>query len=579
MKKHLFYTLLLIFIATAIVTLCGVTGVLSIKDEYLQPLIAALLIEIAVAIIGLFRKTEFFSENIPTHGQSLDGEKDFGVVQADPGMDQYASVFKHKHIEHIRFPGEELVSDVKLIKALNKAKDLAENERVDEAIAIYKKLLIDSRTLNVLNDYAKLLFRTGEVEEAERLFDEIVSVATFEGNIGWISRANANLSLIYQAKGELNKAERLLETSKMFNEKLKHKAGIADNLRHLADILRVRGNVIRAHEEYKKALELFQEISYDPGSADACSGLGKAFKLLGDYDASIIYQSGSLELNLEHRRKSCIADNYSELGSVYRIQGNLSEAESHLNEALSMNIAMKRQRGIMENIGRLGLIYLYQGHEEKAEKYLKDALDMSQRLPSIEDTAKHIANLAKLEWFRGNYDHAQKHLKQAKNLHEQIGSENGIANVEFIFGGVLLTTGKYEDAETQVSLSKEIWVRMGNKKGIADCYELLAMVYMRKAISRKPSLLGKAKQFALIAIEESEKIGAMLTLGSATQTLGAILEKSGNIAEALEKYESAKRIFDKNGELRKSEMVLKKIASLKMLITNPLKSEAVSREC
>jgi len=62
MKKHLFYTALAIFIATSAVTLAAIFRLVPIEEKYLDKLIWAFLIQLAAAIISLFRRTNFFSE-------------------------------------------------------------------------------------------------------------------------------------------------------------------------------------------------------------------------------------------------------------------------------------------------------------------------------------------------------------------------------------------------------------------------------------------------------------------------------------------------------------------------------------
>ena len=63
MKAHLFYTFLVIFAATALVTLLGVTNVIVIKDGYLTALVSAFLIELAGAVIAIFKSADFFDRN------------------------------------------------------------------------------------------------------------------------------------------------------------------------------------------------------------------------------------------------------------------------------------------------------------------------------------------------------------------------------------------------------------------------------------------------------------------------------------------------------------------------------------
>ena len=63
MKAHLFYTFLVIFAATSIVTLLGVTSVITIREGYLTALVGAFLIELAGAVIAIFKSADFFASD------------------------------------------------------------------------------------------------------------------------------------------------------------------------------------------------------------------------------------------------------------------------------------------------------------------------------------------------------------------------------------------------------------------------------------------------------------------------------------------------------------------------------------
>jgi len=61
LKAHLFYTFLVIFAATSVITLLGVTSVITIREGYLTALISAFLIELAGAVIAIFKGADFFA--------------------------------------------------------------------------------------------------------------------------------------------------------------------------------------------------------------------------------------------------------------------------------------------------------------------------------------------------------------------------------------------------------------------------------------------------------------------------------------------------------------------------------------
>jgi hypothetical protein len=61
LKTHLFYTFLAIFAATSVVTLLGVTNVIPIHGGYLTALVTAFLLELAGAVIAIFKSANFFA--------------------------------------------------------------------------------------------------------------------------------------------------------------------------------------------------------------------------------------------------------------------------------------------------------------------------------------------------------------------------------------------------------------------------------------------------------------------------------------------------------------------------------------
>jgi SNF family Na+-dependent transporter len=79
MKKALFYVFLVIFALTALVALLGVIGAVNVKEPYLGRLFAVLILQVAGAVIGLYKKTNFWEEHLDrnplTYHPTKDAEK------------------------------------------------------------------------------------------------------------------------------------------------------------------------------------------------------------------------------------------------------------------------------------------------------------------------------------------------------------------------------------------------------------------------------------------------------------------------------------------------------------------------
>ena len=59
-KIILFYTFLIVFVATAVITLLGVIKKVSIREKYLNTLFFILLVQLVGSVIGLYKTTDFF---------------------------------------------------------------------------------------------------------------------------------------------------------------------------------------------------------------------------------------------------------------------------------------------------------------------------------------------------------------------------------------------------------------------------------------------------------------------------------------------------------------------------------------
>ena len=95
MKKSdiLFYTFLLIFVATAILTLLGITKVIEIESLYLNVLVGAFLIELAGTVIGFTRFIDLSDKNVPVESLS------FAIETFDKLSDELEAVINNQPIQ------------------------------------------------------------------------------------------------------------------------------------------------------------------------------------------------------------------------------------------------------------------------------------------------------------------------------------------------------------------------------------------------------------------------------------------------------------------------------------------------
>jgi hypothetical protein len=157
-QASFFYSFLGIFIATAIVTLLGVTGVVTIRDTQLNLLLGAYLIELAAAVVALYRRTDFYQTKEGDHSKeqstdNLAAAWSSTIEAFDKISDEIDSAIKNKPIDpkHVHSF---------LIR------------RIGDSVAAYRLMkVVTSKELEELPEVERDLIRTRESSMADFMSD------------------------------------------------------------------------------------------------------------------------------------------------------------------------------------------------------------------------------------------------------------------------------------------------------------------------------------------------------------------------------------------------------------------------
>ncbi len=170
----LFYTFIVIFGITAVITILGITGVIkTIHKKYLNALFTALIIEVIGAVIGVFKSADFFQEGqIP--------EKIYTETFIEPSGDYHDDLFRIitelNHVEdyeHVSTTNTELELELdQCILDYNRLTD--DLNRLDKNFYVY---IIKLR--NAMNEFGgsiNICFKPEQKQEIYDLLQEILIV-------------------------------------------------------------------------------------------------------------------------------------------------------------------------------------------------------------------------------------------------------------------------------------------------------------------------------------------------------------------------------------------------------------------
>jgi tetratricopeptide (TPR) repeat protein len=106
-----------------------------------------------------------------------------------------------------------------------------------------------------------------------------LAIAEKLGSREGMASAYGNLGLIYQTRGELDRAEEMQKKSLAINKMLGRQEGMGSDYRNLGAIYQARGDLDRAAEMLKKSLALFKAIGAAPSVKQVQTSLDTLNKL------------------------------------------------------------------------------------------------------------------------------------------------------------------------------------------------------------------------------------------------------------------------------------------------------------
>jgi tetratricopeptide (TPR) repeat protein/energy-coupling factor transporter ATP-binding protein EcfA2 len=246
----------------------------------------------------------------------------------------------------------------------------------------------------IANESGKMLLNIGLLDAVESLLLralEMVKVSSKEE-----SMVLGNLGLIYKKKGDLDKAEDMLNKSLEIEKKLGRLEGMANQYGNLGLIYKDKSNLDKAEEMHKKALEIDKKLGWLEG----------------------------------------MASDYAALGLVHYHRGDLGDAEKMHIKGLEIEKKIGRIEGIAIQYGNLGNVYNMRGELDKAEEMHKKALEIDEKIGHPEGVARHSANLGLVYQKRGDIGKAKEYWEKAVGLYKQIGMPHMVEKTQGLIEGI-----------------------------------------------------------------------------------------------------------------------------------------------
>jgi signal transduction histidine kinase len=244
------------------------------------------------------------------------------------------------------------------------------------------------------------------------------------------SELKFKLSQIYANSNPIKSidwAEQALEKSTLKIERTKIN-------QHLGSLYYRIGNLSKAIEYYRNALQISEESGNETYTAKAQTALGSAYFITGNLSESLNYYLQALRFYESQNDKTSMVNVLSGLSAIYAKQNNFSKALEYNLKATGIYEASSDKFKTLMSYDQVGNLYLKQGNYLKAKEYYSRSLKLYNELKNKAGEASTRIQLGNISFESKNYDEAvaqyQSSLAISKLLNMlplQAANYNGLA--------------------------------------------------------------------------------------------------------------------------------------------------------
>jgi len=229
-----------------------------------------------------------------------------------------------------------------------------------------------------VNECGKALMNIGLLDAFISLSEQALKVV--EKDSEEEATVTGNLGLIYRTRGELDKAEEMHKKALEIEERMGRLEGMASDYGNLGLVYRRRGDLDKAEEMHNKSLEIAGKLGLQEIMASDYGNLGLIYQTRGDLDKAEEMFKESLKISEPKGMMELTANQYGNLGNVYFMGGELDKAEEMYNKSLEIEKKLGRLEGMADDYVNLGTVYKQRGHIENAREYWEKALALFKKI-------------------------------------------------------------------------------------------------------------------------------------------------------------------------------------------------------
>jgi len=313
----------------------------------------------------------------------------------------------------------------------------------------------------------KLTQSQGDHAKAIIFFDQCLEIETQDTSD--LAQTLLERGFAFYRCADYESAAKDLQRALQLGEKIHDPIIVAWAHMQLGNIYHEHGDLDRAIENHRRALDKFRDAGYLRQAAAALGNIARIYAALTDYDRAIELYTQAIQMNEKLGNYSSLAVNYINLSEILVGLGNCSEAMDLLNKCL--DIAERLGNDYFKAVawGDIAICRLNQGEPESALDFAQRALELIRQVQGKDQEGVIYRKLGEIRAMLGQRREAREAFESARKILEPLRKNLELSRLYRSYGKLLLT-----DSETNtegidyLKRALAIFTSLGSQKEVEN---------------------------------------------------------------------------------------------------------------
>jgi tetratricopeptide (TPR) repeat protein len=291
------------------------------------------------------------------------------------------------------------------------------------------------------------------------------------------SESYTNIGNSYKTLGNYEGAVSNYKKSLDIRNEIDDQKGVANNYIDIGIISSNKGNYDTAEEFYKKGIAILEEINDSTGLSKAYRNVGNVFYYMGDPDQAVEFYQKSLVMSEKINDLENVSRCYNNIGLIYKERRLFNWAEEYFNKSLAIKQKLGDKRGIATTYNNLGDVFFDQENYDEALKHYQKSLTLREEIKHKRDEAFSLRNIGRVLAIKKSYIEAEKYYQRSLKINQEIADAEQQSVVLTELASLYYDNKKFAQAIKYAEQAIEIGNQIRTRPRLRDAYEVLAKVY------------------------------------------------------------------------------------------------------